>query len=90
MNLVIDKSRGDSCKLLLTEFPELVKVTYSKADLKRFVQHHIITDGPRRLNPRRLKFAKQKFDKLMRLGIVRPSSSPWASPLHDPEEEWRN
>ncbi|CAH8610157.1 unnamed protein product [Schistosoma curassoni] len=88
MNLVIDKSRGDPYKLLLREFPELVKVTYNKADLKHSIQHHIVTNGPpinarpRRLDPKRLAIAKQEFDKLMRLGIIRPSSSPWASPLH--------
>ncbi|CAH8566999.1 unnamed protein product [Schistosoma bovis] len=88
MNLVIDKSRGDPYKLLLREFPELVKITYNKADLKHSIQHHIVTNGPpikarpRRLDPKRLAIAKQEFDKLTKLGIIRPSSSPWASPLH--------
>ncbi|CAH8647502.1 unnamed protein product, partial [Schistosoma rodhaini] len=88
MNLVVDKSRNDPRKLLLNEFPELLKVTYNKTDLKHTIQHHIVTNGPpvnarpRRLDPKRLAIAKQEFDKLMRLGIIRPSNSPWASPLH--------
>ncbi|RTG87493.1 uncharacterized protein DC041_0006144, partial [Schistosoma bovis] len=65
MNLVIDKSRGDPYKLLLREFPELVNVTYNKADLKHSIQHHIVTNGPpikarpRRLDPKRLAIAKR-------------------------------
>lgn len=88
MDLVMDNSRGDPRKSLLTEFPELMKITYNKADLRHFIHHHIKTNGPsiiarpRRLDPRRLKIAKQEFGKLMRLGIVRPSCSPWASPIH--------
>lgn len=88
MDLVIDNSRSDPCKSLLTEYPELVKATYNKADLRHFIHRHIKTNGsstnarPRRLDPRRLNIVKQEFGKLMRLGIVRPSCSPWASPIH--------
>ena len=32
--------------------------------------------------PERLKIAKQKFQYMLELGIIRPSSSTWASPLH--------
>ncbi|KRX51270.1 hypothetical protein T09_13633, partial [Trichinella sp. T9] len=35
---------------------------------------------PRRLPPDRLELARKEFDNL--LGIIRPSSSSWASPLH--------
>ena len=50
--------------------------------------HHITTTGPpvharpRRLPPERLQAAKQEFEHMLDLGINRPSSSPWASPLH--------
>nr|CAK6928580.1 unnamed protein product [Fasciola hepatica] len=52
------------------------------------VQHHIATKGqpvhfqPRRLNSDKLRFARLEFEHMMNLGIIRPSSSPWASPLH--------
>ena len=52
------------------------------------VTHHIDTTGlpvyarPRRLAPERLKLARKEFDHMLQLGIVRPSSSSWASPLH--------
>ena len=52
------------------------------------VTHHISTNGPpvasrpQRLPPERLKIAHQEFDWMLALGIIRPSSSCWASPLH--------
>jgi len=50
--------------------------------------HSIATTGPplfskpRILHPDKLSEAKKEFDNLMKLGIVRSSNSPWASPLH--------
>ena len=52
------------------------------------VQHHIVTTGPpvfsrpRRLMGDKLSAAKQSFDMLLYRGIIKPSSSQWASPLH--------
>ena len=36
----------------------------------------------RRLPPERLAIARMEFDHMLQLGIVRPSSSMWANPLH--------
>ena len=41
-----------------------------------------VSTRPRRLAPERLQIACQKFSHMMELGIIRPSSSCWASPLH--------
>ena len=52
------------------------------------VSHQINTEGPplfskpRPLSPIKLDIAKREFDHLLKLNIVQPSSSPWASPLH--------
>ena len=47
----------------------------------------------RRLAPDKLKIAKAEFNHLLDMGIVRPSDSPWASPLHIAPKttpgEWR-
>ena len=51
-------------------------------------EHEIITEGPpiasrpRRLTRERHIQAKKHFDELVKLGVARPSKSPWASPLH--------
>ena len=51
-------------------------------------EHFITTHGPslfakaRRLPPDKLKVARKEFSNMVSLGIIRPSSSPWASPLH--------
>ena len=37
---------------------------------------------PRRLFGEKLKVAKEEFEKMRKLGIIRPSNSPWSSPLH--------
>jgi len=62
------------------------------------VLHHIETSGPpvtarpRRLEPGKLAAAKAEFKQMEELGIIRPSKSPWASPLHmvkKPNGTWR-
>ncbi|GFW11866.1 hypothetical protein TNCV_4100771 [Trichonephila clavipes] len=50
--------------------------------------HHIITTGPpvtarpRRLHPKLYDAVKVEFEFLLAQGIIRPSKSPWCSPLH--------
>ena len=73
---------------IVQEFPELTQQQQAFAEVKHDVQHHIETTGPpvyarpRRLSPEKLRLARQVFSHMMELGIVRPSSSPYASPLH--------
>lgn len=84
---------------LLRDFPTAFKPNSSVSDSTHSVQHHIVTRGPpvfsrpRRLAPDKLSVAKREFEHMMELGIIRPSSSPWASPLHMVEKkqagDWR-
>ena len=73
---------------LLAEFPSVTQAGFSDRPIKHTVTHHIETTGPavfgrtRRLAPERLQIARKEFDHMLQLGIVRPSSSSWASPLH--------
>nr|VZI30919.1 unnamed protein product [Spirometra erinaceieuropaei] len=45
------------------------------------------------LHLEKLRIAKNEFEHMMNLGIIRPSSSPWASPLHmvpkKSSDDWR-
>ncbi|KAJ8371613.1 hypothetical protein AAFF_G00306780 [Aldrovandia affinis] len=81
-------SSADMFQRLLMDFPDLTTPTFSSAAVKHGVDHFIATTGPpiharaRRLDPQKLAVAKAEFDSMERLGIVRRSSSPWASPLH--------
>ena len=79
---------GDPYQRLLAEFPVLTTPTFSSAVAKHGVEHHITTVGPsvyahaRRLDSAKLGIARGEFTTMERLGIVRRSKSPWASPLH--------
>lgn len=73
---------------ILSEFPAVMQPHLGEQPVKHDVTHHIETTGPpvsartRRLAPERLKTARQEFDHMLHLGIIRPSSSNWSSPLH--------
>ncbi|XP_049267998.1 uncharacterized protein K02A2.6-like [Rhipicephalus sanguineus] len=72
----------------LESFPELIKPCNLTQPPKHAVTHHIVTRGPpaaarpRHLFGDRLAIAKREFDHMLQLGIIHPSSSAWASPLH--------
>ena len=82
------KDTGDPYNKLLSKFSSLTQVCSQDIPILHDVTHHIDTTGPpvtarpRRLRPERLKVAKQEFEHMLQLGIIHPSSSAWASPLH--------
>ncbi|CAH8567903.1 unnamed protein product [Schistosoma mattheei] len=73
---------------LLDKYPGIQQTQPKLPCVTSNVTHHITTTGPpvfskaRRLAPEKLRLAKNEFDHMMDLGIIRPSSSPYASPLH--------
>ena len=72
---------------MLHDFPSLLK-PYNQQVVTHKVTHHITTTGPpvhlptRRLSPERFDVARKEFEHMLQLGIIRPSGSSWASPLH--------
>lgn len=91
---------GDSeFQKLLSQFPELTNPSQpTKICESHTTFHHIETTGPpvfskpRRLSADMQKIAKQEFEFLVSQGIIRPSKSPWSSPLHlvrKSNGEWR-
>ena len=73
---------------LLKKYTEITVPSFNKQSLSHDVTHHIVTTGPpvharpRRLPPDKLKIAKAEFDQMLSLGVIQPSKSNWASPLH--------
>ncbi|XP_064468616.1 uncharacterized protein K02A2.6-like [Ornithodoros turicata] len=73
---------------LLRQFPSLTAPCHWTKPVKHPVAHHIVTSGQpvfakaRRLSPEKLVIARQEFDHMLAVGIIRPSSSSWSSPLH--------
>ena len=73
---------------LLAQFPTITRLAPPGTISQSTICHRIETTGqpvyarPRRLPPDKLEAARTEFEHLMKLGICRPSSSNWASPLH--------
>ena len=73
---------------LLLEFPDVVNRSKQLPVAVHNVQHHIKTVGPPlasrfcRLEGAKLQAARAEFNQMEKDGIVCPSTSPWASPLH--------
>ncbi|CAE1275399.1 unnamed protein product [Acanthosepion pharaonis] len=73
---------------LLTQFTDITLPLQVTASGDHQTQHYIRTRGPpahshpRRLAPHKLAYTKEQFDKMLSDGIIRPSDSPYASPLH--------
>lgn len=84
---------------LLRKYPQITRPAGMHIVPKHSTLHYIrTTDGPpvsckpRRLDPARMKVAKQEFDDMLRNGTARPSESPWASALHlvkKKDDGWR-
>lgn len=85
--------------LLLQQFKGITKPPGIPDAPKHSTCHHIHTTSgppvscrPRRLAPDMYAIAKKEFQLMMQQGIVRPSKSPWSSPLHlvpKKNSEWR-
>lgn len=85
---------------LLKRFPGITRppeLTTSVA--KHNTLHYIVTKPgppvsckPRRLDAQKLVTARAEFEYMLKIGVIRPSCSNWASPLHmvpKPNGEWR-
>lgn len=73
----------------LRGFEDLLVPKFDRlSDIHHAVEHHIATKGSpvharaRRLPPDKLAAAKAEFTRLEEMGVIRPSNSPFSSPLH--------
>ncbi|XP_064483070.1 uncharacterized protein LOC135395913 [Ornithodoros turicata] len=73
---------------ILCDFPSLTRAPDWTKPVTHDVVHYINTTGapvfarPRPLAPEKLKIARAEFDHMLSIGVARPSSSNWSSPLH--------
>ncbi|UYV84114.1 hypothetical protein LAZ67_X001216, partial [Cordylochernes scorpioides] len=83
---------------ILSSFPNITIPNLLRPKVQHNVRHFIATKGPpvfaraRPLNSMLLKIAKKEFQYMLDNHIIRPSRSPWASPLHmvrKKEGSWR-
>ena len=75
-------------QFLEAEFTEMFSVLNLRLPPKHDIVHYIETTGPPikqrpcRLSPEKLAVLRKELSQLEQLGIIRPSSSPWGSPVH--------
>ena len=92
-NLVVNDLSGlpAAVRPILQDHPAVLEPCQpgTESDIPTSSSHHIDTGSspptfasPRRLPPDKLSAAKQSFDVLLKTGVIRPSRSPWASPIH--------
>ncbi|CAE1318539.1 unnamed protein product [Acanthosepion pharaonis] len=73
---------------LLQKYSQITTPFRYTENVRYNAEHHIDITGPpthsspRRLWPDKYKLAKDEFQHMLDLGIIRPSSSPYSSPLH--------
>ena len=73
---------------ILAEFPTITQPCSKNRLIKHDITHHINRTGPpvsarpRQLVPERLKTAREEFEHMLELGIIRLLSSSWSSLLH--------
>lgn len=73
---------------MLTEFPKLIHPTFNVTSPGHGMEHHNVASGPpvwsrlHRLSPEKLRAAHKQLKVMADMGIIRPSSCPWSSPLH--------
>ncbi|BHF62106.1 hypothetical protein SprV_0100508700 [Sparganum proliferum] len=85
---VLDTDIASPFRQLLLSHPNIINPKFRSGEVQHDVVHHIRTSGPpvfarpRRLATDRFQAAKAEFEHMLQLGIIRPSESPWASPLH--------
>ena len=86
--LGLHSPRDNAVEALLDDFPGVLVSKYDSSPPLHGVEHVVPTTGapifsrPRRLAGDKLTVAKEEFKKMLAMGIVRRSSSPWALPLH--------
>nr|VZI50943.1 unnamed protein product [Spirometra erinaceieuropaei] len=85
---VLDTDIASPFRQLLLSHPNIINAQFRSGEVQHDVVHHIRTSGPpvfarpRGLASERFQAAKAEFEHMLQLGIIRPSESPWASPLH--------
>ena len=84
----LDQTQKEELTSLLCEFSDVFASSSDDLGRSNVVKHRIDTGNakPIRQHPRRLPVnqrpvAEQEVEKMLRQGIIEPSSSPWASPV---------
>ena len=85
LKLDMEEPKKGQLQEVLTSFPQVLANTPGRTNL---VQHHISAGDatPIQQKPYRVPYAqrdlvKQELDRMLQANVIRPSTSPWASPI---------
>ena len=91
-NQILEKQQIDYDKLSLPDilelFPDLTSGQIRVDSKLHPFEHQMDVSGspiafrPRRLNPEKKQTLDTQLDEMLRLNIIRASTSPWANPVH--------
>src|ERR1043165_7158722 len=77
-----------SLEKLLDEYQDICAKSQTEIGRTTEIKHRIytgdnapVTQRPYRTNPDNTKFIEEEIDRMLKAGIIRPSYSPWASPV---------
>ena len=86
--LISQKPRKQNCKNLVNEYRDTFALNPNELERTSLVEHHIDTGShsPIRQRPYRVPFAQKErieqcIDNMLELGVIRPSTSAWSSPV---------
>ena len=85
---LLSNHRTTEFEAILLDHSAIIRPCTTEQPVRHNVTHYIHTvcsrehARPRRLSPQHLKTAKQHSEYMLQQGIIKPSSSCWASPLH--------
>lgn len=89
---------SDRYARILKEYEDITQLNQTSSSETNTVTHCIETKGPpvfakpRRLSTEKEQAVKIEFEYLMKIGVLRPSKSPYASPIHvvpKADNKWR-
>ncbi|GFO33742.1 Pol polyprotein [Plakobranchus ocellatus] len=76
--LALIEPTSNRFRKILNSYPELLQPTFSTAEVKHGVKHFI----PTKDRPVFARARRRTNSHLRKMGIIKKSNSPWASPLH--------
>lgn len=88
INTELTATQQHAVKNLIQEYKDIFATSFSEIGFTDFVQHSIITEDavpiqsrPYKVSHKERQIIQNQIDEMLRYNIIRPSNSPWSSPV---------